>query len=312
MLRATLLPNHEEKDRMSDAVVMTTTIAGLPPPRRGKVRDIYETEEHFLIIATDRVSAFDVVLHEGIPGKGRVLNLVSRFWFNYLSGIIPNHLISVNVDDFPAACRPYREMLTGRAMLVKKAQPLPVECIVRGYLAGSGWQEYRATKSVCGIALPPGLRESERLPHPIFTPSTKAPAGQHDENISFAEVERLIGGELAAKVREVSLALYQTAHAYAEKKGFLLADTKFEFGMRDGQLLLIDEAFTPDSSRFWRAETYQPGAPQESYDKQIIRNYLIHLGWDRRPPAPHLPPEIIAQAAARYQDIAAQIMGEPV
>jgi phosphoribosylaminoimidazole-succinocarboxamide synthase len=297
---------------MSNTVVMTTNIEGLPPPRRGKVRDIYETEEHLLIIATDRVSAFDVVLHEGIPGKGRVLNLVSRFWFNYLSNLIPNHLISVNVDDFPPACQPYREMLTGRAMLVKKAQPLPVECIVRGYLAGSGWQEYRATKSVCGIALPPGLRESERLPQPIFTPSTKAPEGQHDESIPFSEVERLIGGELAAQVRDVSVALYQAAHAYAEQKGFFLADTKFEFGMRDGQLLLIDEAFTPDSSRFWRAATYQPGAPQESYDKQIIRNYLIQLGWDRRPPAPHLPQEIIAQAAARYQDIAAHLIGEPV
>jgi phosphoribosylaminoimidazole-succinocarboxamide synthase len=295
---------------MSDAVVMTTHIEGLPAPRRGKVRDIYETAEHLLIIATDRVSAFDVVLHEGIPGKGRVLNQVSRFWFNYLSHIIPNHLISVDVDDFPAVCKPYREMLAGRAMLVKKAQPLPVECIVRGYLAGSGWQEYRATKSVCGIALSPGLRESERLPEPIFTPSTKAPEGQHDENIPFSEVERLIGVQLAAKVREVSLALYKAAHAYAEKKGFFLADTKFEFGMRDGQLLFIDEAFTPDSSRFWRADTYQPGASQDSYDKQIIRNYLIELKWDRRPPAPHLPPEIVTQAAARYREIASHLMGE--
>jgi phosphoribosylaminoimidazole-succinocarboxamide synthase len=297
---------------MSDAVVMTTSIEGLAAPRRGKVRDIYETEEHLLIIATDRVSAFDVVLHEGIPGKGRVLNQVSRFWFNYLSHIIPNHLISVNVDDFPAVCKPYREVLTGRAMLVKKAQPLPVECIVRGYLAGSGWQEYRATKSVCGVALPAGLRESERLPEPIFTPSTKAPEGQHDENISFAEVERLIGVNLAAQVRDVSLALYKAAHAYAEKKGFFLADTKFEFGMRDGQLLLIDEAFTPDSSRFWRAETYQPGSSQDSYDKQIIRNYLIELKWDRRPPAPHLPQEIIMQAAARYREIASHLIGESV
>ena len=297
---------------MSNTVVMTTHIEGLPSPRRGKVRDIYETEEHLLIIATDRVSAFDVVLHEGVPGKGRVLNLVSRFWFNHLSHLIPNHLISVDVNDFPAACLPYREMLTGRAMLVKKAQPLPVECIVRGYLAGSGWQEYRATKSVCGIALPAGLRESERLLEPLFTPSTKAPEGQHDENIPFSEVERLIGKELAVQVRDVSLALYKAAHAYAEKKGFFLADTKFEFGMRDGQLLLIDEAFTPDSSRFWRVETYQPGASQDSYDKQIIRNYLIRLGWDRRPPAPHLPPEIVAQAAARYQEIATHLMGEPV
>lgn len=295
---------------MSDAVVMTTNIEGLPTPRRGKVRDIYETEDYLLIVATDRVSAFDVVLPEGIPGKGRVLTQVSRFWFNYLAHIIPNHLISVNVDDFPTVCHPYREVLTGRAMLVKKAQPLPVECIVRGYLAGSGWQEYRATKSVCGIALPSGLRESERLPEPIFTPSTKAPGGQHDENISFAEVERLIGPQLAAQVRDVSLALYKAAHAFAEKKGFFLADTKFEFGQRDGQLLLIDEAFTPDSSRFWRADAYQPGTPQDSYDKQIIRNYLIELKWDRRPPAPHLPPEIIAQAAARYREIASHLMGE--
>lgn len=297
---------------MKDTVVMTTNIEGLPAPRRGKVRDIYETAEHLLIVATDRVSAFDVVLPDGIPGKGRVLNQVSRFWFNYLSHLIPNHMISVDVNDFPEACKPYRDSLQGRSMLVKKAQPLPVECIVRGYLAGSGWQEYRATKSVCGIALPAGLRESERLPEPIFTPSTKAPEGQHDENIPFSEVERLVGAELAAKVRDVSIALYNAAHAYAEKKGFLLADTKFEFGMRDGQLLLIDEAFTPDSSRFWRADTYQPGASQDSYDKQIIRNYLISLGWSRRPPAPHLPPEIIAQASARYREIAEHLMGEQV
>jgi phosphoribosylaminoimidazole-succinocarboxamide synthase len=296
--------------QMSATIVLSTNIEGLPPPRRGKVRDIYETKDHLLIVATDRVSAFDVVLPDGIPGKGRVLTQVSRFWFNYLAHLVPNHLISVEVNDFPPACQPYREMLTGRAMLVKKAQPLPVECIVRGYLAGSGWQEYRATKSVCGIALPAGLRESERLPEPIFTPSTKAPEGTHDENIPFAEVERLVGAPLAAQVREVSLALYRAAHSFAQTKGFLLADTKFEFGLCDGQLLLIDEAFTPDSSRFWRAEVYQPGAPQESYDKQIIRNYLISLGWDRRPPAPHLPPEIITQAAARYQEIAEHLTGE--
>jgi phosphoribosylaminoimidazole-succinocarboxamide synthase len=295
---------------MNDAVVLSTHIEGLPPPRRGKVRDIYESEDHLLIVATDRVSAFDVVLPDGIPGKGRVLTQVSRFWFNYLAHLIPNHLVSVEVDDFPLVCQPYRAMLTGRAMLVKKAQPLPVECIVRGYLAGSGWQEYRATRSVCGISLPPGLRESEQLPEPIFTPSTKAPEGTHDENIPFSEVERLVGANLAAQIRDVSLALYRAAHTFAQTKGFLLADTKFEFGQRDGRLLLIDEAFTPDSSRFWRAEVYQPGASQESYDKQIIRNYLISLGWDRRPPAPHLPPEIIAQAAVRYQEIAAHLTGE--
>jgi phosphoribosylaminoimidazole-succinocarboxamide synthase len=295
---------------MSDAVVLSTNIEGLPPPRRGKVRDIYETEAHLLIVATDRVSAFDVVLPDGIPGKGRVLTQVSRFWFNYLAHIVQNHLLSTAVDDFPLACRPYREMLAGRAMLVKKAEPLPVECIVRGYLAGSGWQEYRATRSVCGISLPAGLRESERLPEPIFTPSTKAPEGQHDENIPFSEVERLIGRERAAQIRDASLALYRAAHTFAQTKGFLLADTKFEFGLRAGQLLLIDEAFTPDSSRFWKADVYQPGAPQESYDKQIIRNYLISLGWNRRPPAPHLPSEIIAQASARYQEIAARLIGE--
>jgi phosphoribosylaminoimidazole-succinocarboxamide synthase len=297
---------------MSDAVVLSTAIEGLPPPRRGKVRDIYETEEHLLIVATDRVSAFDVVLPDGIPGKGRVLTQLSSFWFGALAHLVPHHLVSIEVDEFPSVCRPYREMLSGRAMLVKKAEPLPVECIVRGYLAGSGWQEYRATGTVCGIALPAGLRESAQLPEPIFTPSTKAPEGTHDENIPFAEVERLIGRELAAKVREVSLALYRAAHTFAQTKGFLLADTKLEFGLRAGQLILIDEAFTPDSSRFWRADVYQPGAPQESYDKQIIRNYLLSCNWDRRPPAPHLPPEIIAQAAARYQEIAAHLTGRNV
>lgn len=295
---------------MSDAVVLSTKIEGFPPPRRGKVRDIYEIEDQLLIVATDRVSAFDVVLPDGIPGKGRVLTQVSRFWFDYLAHLVPNHLVSVRVEDFPLACRPYREVLAGRSMLVKKANPLPVECIVRGYLAGSGWQEYRATKTVCGTPLPPGLRESERLSEPIFTPSTKAAEGAHDENIPFSEVERLIGRALATQVRDTSLALYRAAHTFAQSKGFLLADTKFEFGLRDGQLLLIDEAFTPDSSRFWRADVYQPGAPQDSYDKQIIRNYLISLGWDRRPPAPHLPPEIIAQASARYQEIATHLMGE--
>ncbi len=295
---------------MSEPIVLTTNIEGLPPTRRGKVRDIYETDGHLLIVATDRVSAFDVVLHEGIPGKGRVLTQVSRFWFDRLADIVPHHLLSVDVDDFPAVFQPARDSLAGRSMLVKKAQPLPVECIVRGYLAGSGWQEYRATGAVCGITLPEGLRESERLPEPIFTPSTKAPEGEHDENISFAEVERLIGADLAVQVRDVSLALYNSAHAFAETKGFFLADTKFEFGLWNGQLILIDEAFTPDSSRFWRAAVYQPGKPQDSYDKQIIRNYLISLGWDRRPPAPHLPQDIIDQAAARYQEIYKQLTGE--
>jgi phosphoribosylaminoimidazole-succinocarboxamide synthase len=297
---------------MNDAIVLTTNIEGVSSPRRGKVRDIYELEDHLLIVATDRVSAFDVVLPDGIPHKGRVLTQVSKFWFGYLSPIVPTHLVTTEVQSFPAPFWSYRDMLEGRSMLVKKAQPLPVECIVRGYLAGSGWQEYRASGTVCGIQLPKGLRESERLPEPIFTPSTKAEAGAHDENIPFSEVERLVGTQYAAQVRDLSLALYRAAHTFAETKGFFLADTKFEFGIRDGQIILIDEAFTPDSSRFWRADVYQPGAPQESYDKQIIRNYLISLGWNRKPPAPHLPPEIIAQAAARYQEIATRLTGEKV
>lgn len=288
---------------MSDSIVLKTSVEGLPAPRRGKVRDIYETDEHLVIVATDRVSAFDVVLPNGIPNKGRILTQVSRFWFERLADVLPHHLISVDIDRFPSVFQSARTSLDGRAMLVKKATPLPVECIVRGYLAGSGWQEYRASRSVCGIPLPNGLVESARLPEPLFTPSTKAPEGEHDENIAFAEVERLIGADLAARVRDVSLALYARAAAYAESRGFLLADTKLEFGECDGALLLIDEAFTPDSSRFWRADGYRPGEPQDSFDKQIVRNYLIALGWDRRPPAPTLPDDIVAQAASRYQEI---------
>lgn len=289
-------------------LVLKTTIDGLPAPRRGKVRDIYETDDYLLIVATDRVSAFDVVLPDGIPGKGQVLTQVSGFWFGQLADLIPHHLISLEVTDFPAACQPYRDQLAGRTMLVEKAEPLPVECIVRGYLAGSGWKEYGQTQSVCNIRLPAGLRESEELPEPIFTPSTKAPEGEHDENIAFDAVERLIGTSLAEQVRDISLALYRRALALAKTKGFLLADTKFEFGLKDDQLLLIDEVFTPDSSRFWRADIYQPGTAQDSYDKQIIRDYLLSINWDKKPPAPHLPAEIIERAAARYQEISARLM----
>ncbi len=290
-------------------LVLKTTIDGLPAPRRGKVRDIYETDDYLLIVATDRVSAFDVVLPDGIPGKGQVLTQVSGFWFGQLADLVPHHLISLEVADFPAACQPYRDQLAGRSMLVEKAEPLPVECIVRGYLAGSGWKEYGQTQSVCNIRLPAGLRESEELPEPIFTPSTKAPEGEHDENIAFDAVERLIGTSLAEQVRDISLALYRRALALAKTKGFLLADTKFEFGLKDDQLLLIDEVFTPDSSRFWRADIYQPGTAQDSYDKQIIRDYLLSINWDKKPPAPHLPAEIIERAAARYQEISARLMG---
>lgn len=294
---------------MTQEVVLSTTMQGVPPFRRGKVRDVYDFGEHLLIVATDRVSAFDVVLSEGIPDKGHALTRLSLFWFDQLKDVVANHLVSASVDEFPMPCRPYREMLEGRSMLVKKAQPFPAECIVRGYLAGSGWNEYLATGTVCDISLPEGLVESDELEQPLFTPSTKAPEGQHDENISFAQLEGLVASPWAHRLRDVSLQLYNAARDLARPKGILLADTKLEFGLRDGELLLIDEVFTPDSSRFWLAERYEPGQPQDSYDKQIIRDYLLSTGWDRNPPAPRLPEEIIAHTAQRYRDICDRIAG---
>ncbi|MFQ5840170.1 MAG: phosphoribosylaminoimidazolesuccinocarboxamide synthase [Candidatus Methylomirabilales bacterium] len=284
-----------------NSVVMETSLPGLPPPHRGKVRDIYALDETLLIVATDRLSAFDVVLPTGIPGKGRILTELSQFWFERTADIVPNHLLSVQVDDFPPACRPHHTLLVGRSMLVRRARPLPVECIVRGYLAGSGWKEYQATASVCGIPLPKGLLESARLPEPIFTPSTKAERGEHDQNISFGECERLLGFDRARRVREVSLALYRRATDIAEPRGIIVADTKFEFGLDPaGELLLIDEIFTPDSSRFWPQAGYAPGRTIESFDKQYVRDYLERVGWDKRPPAPALPPEVVRQTRERY------------
>ncbi len=294
---------------MTQEVVLSTTMQGVPPFRRGKVRDIYDFGEHLLIVATDRVSAFDVVLSEGVPGKGHALTRLSLFWFEQLKDIVANHLVSAAVDEFPLPCRPYRDLLEGRSMLVKKAQPIPAECIVRGYLAGSGWKEYLTSGTVCDIELPEGLVESDELSEPLFTPSTKAPEGQHDENISFAQLEGLVASPWAHRLREVSLALYDAARAIARPKGILLADTKLEFGLRDGELLLIDEVFTPDSSRFWLADLYEPDKSQDSYDKQIIRDYLQSTGWNHEPPAPGLPKEIIALTAQRYQDICDRIAG---
>jgi phosphoribosylaminoimidazole-succinocarboxamide synthase len=253
-------------------------------------------------VATDRISAFDVVLPTAIPDKGRVLTELSRFWFTVTQEIVPNHLLTTDVERFPEACAPFREILAGRSMLVKKARPFPVECIVRGYLSGSGWREYQEHGSVCGIGLPPGLVESSRLPHPIFTPSTKAEHGAHDENITFEQVIALLGGQLAERVLEMSLHLYRLAQTVAEQSGIIIADTKFEFGVDEqtGQLMLIDEVLTPDSSRFWPADSYKPGQQQPSFDKQFVRDYLESIGWDKQPPTPTLPAEIVSQTRARY------------
>jgi phosphoribosylaminoimidazole-succinocarboxamide synthase len=281
------------------AVVWETNFPDLKLLSRGKVRDLYELGDDLLLVATDRLSAFDVVLPTPIPDKGRVLTQLSLFWFETLSGIVPHHVLSA--ADFPAPAAAYRPQLAGRSMLCRKTRPLPVECVVRGYLVGSGWKDYRATGKVCGIALPPGLRESDRLPAPIFTPSTKATAG-HDENISFDEVVARVGGDRAEELRSVSLEIYRRAVAYAEPRGILLADTKFEFGLIGDELIWIDEALTPDSSRFWPAAGYQPGRAQPSFDKQYVRDYLESIGWNKQPPGPQLPSEVVQQTRAKYRE----------
>ncbi|MEO0071480.1 MAG: phosphoribosylaminoimidazolesuccinocarboxamide synthase [candidate division WOR-3 bacterium] len=282
-------------------VVLQTALKGIKKVGSGKVRDIYQVGEHLLIIATDRLSAFDVVLPDGIPDKGKVLNLLSVFWFERFRRVIANHLITANVEQFPFELTPYRDLLQNRAMLVRQARPLPVECVVRGYLAGSGWQEYQKTGAVCGIKLPPGLKQAERLPEPIFTPSTKAMTG-HDENITEEEMVRLVGEKITRKVRRISIEMYTKASEYSQERGIIIADTKFEFGLIEEELVLIDEILTPDSSRFWSVKDYQVGISPPSFDKQFVRDYLNATGWNRQPPAPHLPPEIIAGTAARYRE----------
>ncbi len=293
-----------------NAVVWETNLPGIHFLNRGKVRDLYEVGDRLLIVATDRLSAFDVVLPTPIPDKGRVLTQLSLFWFDLLRDIIPNHIVTA--ADFPAELAPYSAQLEGRSMLCQKTKPLPVECVVRGYLSGSGWKDYRATGKVCGIALPAGLRESERLPQAIFTPSTKATSG-HDENISFDEAARRIGGELAERVRAVSLEIYRRAAAYAEPRGIILADTKFEFGLLEGRggdpLIWIDEALTPDSSRFWPAEGYQPGRAQPSFDKQYVRDYLERIGWNKQPPGPELPADVVTATRDKYREAYRQLTG---
>jgi len=293
---------------MSSQGVMKTNYAGMKLSGTGKVRDIYDLDSHLLIVTTDRISAFDHIMPNPVPGKGEVLTKMSAFWFGKTKDIIANHLVSTNPDDFPGACAPYREELQGRSMLVKKAKPLPVECIVRGYLSGSGWKDYNSGKPVSGIALPGGLKESSRLPETIFTPSTKAPDGEHDLPISRAEMENLIGAELTGKIIRASLAIYERAVAIAEQAGIIIADTKMEFGVLDGELILIDELLTPDSSRFWPKDDYAEGRPQKSFDKQFLRDYLLSIGWNQKPPAPELPEEIVLKTAEKYREALSRLV----
>ena len=280
-------------------VLRETQFAGLSPSARGKVRDIYDLGDQLLIVATDRLSAFDVILPTPIPDKGRVLAQLSLFWFDLLKDIIPNHVISAT--EFPAPFDKFKDELSGRSMLVRKTKPLPIECVVRGYVSGSAWKDYRTTGKICGIALPVGLRESDRLPEPIFTPATKAVSG-HDENIPFDQAEKMVGKNLAEKVRAVSLELYGRASAHAEPRGIIVADTKFEFGLLHDEVIWIDEALTPDSSRFWPAAQYRPGGPQASFDKQFVRDYLERMRWSKTPPGPELPPEIVDATREKYRE----------
>jgi len=287
--------------------VWQTALAGLPPPRRGKVRDVYDLGETLLIVACDRISAYDHVLRPGVPGKGKVLNQLSNFWFARL-GKVPNHLLATDPSDFPAELRPHRDQLAGRAVLVRKAQVVPFECVARGYLAGSAYKEYQRDGRACGIALPPGLQRASRLPEPIFTPATKAESG-HDENVSYDYVASVIGDELAGRLRDVTLALYGLAAAHAADRGLLLADTKLEFGLAGDELLLIDEVFTPDSSRYWDADAWKPGVEPVSFDKQFVRNWLDGSGWDHESAPPPLPAEVLEGTRDRYVEAFRRITG---
>ncbi len=291
-------------------LVLQTDFPDLKLAARGKVRDIYDLGETLLIVTTDRISAFDVIMNEGIPDKGYVLNQISIFWFRLMEDIIPNHIIATDVREFPAECQKYADVLAGRSMLVKKAQPLPVECIVRGYLSGSGWKDYKATGATSGIMLPAGLVESSKLPEPIFTPSTKAELGTHDENISFERMVELCGKELSEKVRNVTLSIYSKARDIADVKGIIIADTKFEYGMYGGELIIIDECMTPDSSRFWPRDGYKPGGPQPSFDKQFLRDYLETLDWNKTAPAPPLPAEIVRKTGEKYMEALVKLTGK--
>jgi len=294
---------------MASNVISTTEFKTLKLKGRGKVRDIYDLGDRLLIVATDRISAFDVVMPNPIPDKGRVLTQLSKFWFNLTKEIVPNHLISAEVKDYPEECRPYQEMLRDRSMFVVKTDVLPIECVVRGYLSGSGWEEYKKTGEVCSIALPKGLVESSKLEEPIFTPATKAEMGLHDENITFEKVEKIVGKDLAKRLKSLSLAVYKKARDFAEGRGIIIADTKMEFGIKNGKLLLIDELLTPDSSRFWPKDDYRPGGSQKSFDKQFLRDYLLSIKWDKNPPAPQLPEEIVQKTREKYLEAYEKLVG---
>jgi phosphoribosylaminoimidazole-succinocarboxamide synthase len=277
--------------------------------KRGKVRDMYDLGENLLMVATDRISAFDVVMPDPVPDKGIILTQISLYWFEVMKPIVENHVVSSDVDEYPAECQPYAESLRGRSMLVKKTEPLPIECVVRGYLSGSGWKSYQDSSTVCGINLPSGLQESDKLPEPIFTPSTKEELGAHDINIDFDEAAKRIGEERAAEVKDLSLAIYKQGAKMADEKKIIIADTKFEFGLRGDKIILIDEVLTPDSSRFWPRETYQPGGPQQSFDKQYVRDHLISIHWNKQPPGPALPDDIISNTRQKYLEALIQLTG---
>jgi len=298
----------EESMKTADRALRDVVIPGRAPDYKGKVRDLYDLGSQLLLVATDRVSAYDVILNEGIPGKGRVLTQISRFWFERLESIVPSHYLTTDVARFPEPFASNRSVLDGRSMLVRKAKRYDVECVVRGYLAGSGWKEYQASGMVCGVKLPQGLKLSSKLPEPIFTPATKEQEG-HDENIDFDRMASIVGGDVAEKLRATSIAIYQAAAAHAESIGLILADTKFEFGEKDGAIVWIDEALSPDSSRYWPIASYKEGVAQDSFDKQVIRDYLDSIGWDRNPPPPRLPDEVIEKTARRYEDAFAMITG---
>jgi phosphoribosylaminoimidazole-succinocarboxamide synthase len=294
--------------RMSTQPLLQLDLPGIKKIKSGKVREIFDLGDAFLLVASDRISAFDVIMPNGIPRKGEVLTQISHFWFERFASLVPNHLLAGANDPLPANLQPYSEKLARRCMIVKKAKPLAIECIVRGYLSGSGWKEYKKSQTVCGIQLPAGLTESAELPEPIFTPSTKAEEG-HDENISFERAKEIVGADIATQARDLSLKIYKAGRDYARERGIIIADTKFEFGLFDGKLILIDEVLTPDSSRFWPADEYEPGKGQPSFDKQFVRDYLETLDWDKNPPGPTLPGDVVSKTSAKYLDAYERLTG---
>jgi phosphoribosylaminoimidazole-succinocarboxamide synthase len=303
------MPQTSPQTQSTEPALLQTTFPNLPSPQRGKVRDIYDFGEAIVIVASDRISVFDVVLPTGIPGKGKILTQLSSFWFERTQALVRNHVLTTDPHQFPEACRPYHDVLAGRSMLVQKAQPLPVECVVRGYLAGSAWEDYRRTGRVTELTLPTGLQEADRLEPPLFTPTTKASQGMHDEPMSYPTLQTLVGPSMAERLRTLSLSLYRHGQQLAESRGLILADTKFEFGLLGDELLLIDELFTPDSSRYWPRAGYQPGRSQPSFDKQFVRDYVTSLGWHRQPPGPELPADIVAKTRQRYLDAYRLVVG---